>query len=158
VILLCVLMLLACGAIPLFMLVRSWRIQQDIRRRFFKDECRGEDLARVTSALARINVGPQDCTFGLERAFKILFRGQQLLVVLGPVGGSAPHSKFGTARTSSKALYALADGAAQMRWMRENSDVFSPACPDPFVPIFWVNFSVLKANLAIQSTTAPPRC
>lgn len=142
----CAVVGLVFGAVMVLTL-RSLIMQQDIRRRFSREECRGEDLAKVISALAHINAGSQDCTFGLERAFRVSFRGEQLLLVLGHVGRTVPSSKYGTSRASSNSLYALADGPAQVGWMRENSDVFSPACPDPAFPIFWVDYSALKSQL-----------
>ena len=113
--------------------------------------------AEICSALSEMNVCCSKFTFGIERSANILFRGQQISLVLGPVGrltgGFAGRVHLGPNWNFSMCLYALAD-AKQVEWMRANSDVFSVAHLASPYSVFWVRLRVLKANQTVQATAA----
>jgi hypothetical protein len=115
--------------------------------------------AEICSALSEMNACCSRFTFGIERSANILFRGQQISLVLGPVGrltgGFAGKVHLGPNWNFSTCLYALAD-AKQVEWMQENPDAFSLAYRASQYSVFWVRVRVLKANKALHATAVAP--
>lgn len=115
--------------------------------------------AEICSALAGVNACCPRYTFGIKRTANILFRGQQISLVLGPVGrltGSfAGKVYLGPNWNASTCLYAIAD-AKQVGWMQANPDAFSVAHLASPYSVFWVRLRALKANKALQATAAAP--
>ncbi len=122
----------------------SWN--ESIRGLFSRGECRGKQFICICNALAGINAGCSDYTFGIERAAKIQFRGQDVCVILGDIGSPAPDADSGGGWSRWRSVYALATSQDQIAWMAANSDVFSPARPGSKFPVFWVELDIIKAN------------
>src|SRR6185436_205064 len=79
-------------------------------------------MAEMCSALASVNACCSKFTFGVTRTSNVLFRGQRISLVFGPVG----HISGSFAGHVELSLFALAD-TRQAEWMRRNPDVFSAA-------------------------------
>jgi hypothetical protein len=91
-------------------------------------------LAEIQNRLDAISKERPTFSFAVERRANILFSGQQISIVYGPVVSSVT--------TSNKAVYAVAD-AEQSHWMRQNSDVFEPAFSGSQDSVFWVDMAQL---------------
>jgi hypothetical protein len=120
--------------------------QQSVRALFSRGECRGKKFIAICNALAGINARYSDYTFGIERAAKISFRGQEVCVVLGDVGWPCVPSDRGTGWSRCRNVYALAASRDQIAWMTANSDAFSPVCAASNFPVFWVKPDAIRAN------------
>jgi hypothetical protein len=147
------LLLLLFGMFAAFMVwVGFARTKQFVDRLFSKSEFTGDALIVITSALTDANDRGGDYTFGIERASALMLRGQPIWIVWGPVGSTVP-GKYGPTRSRWERLYAVASTPEQSDWMRHNSDLFLPVSDDSSFPIFWLEISTLRANLAVLSET-----
>jgi hypothetical protein len=123
---------------------------------FSSGECHGKKFRAICNALAGINARYSEYTFGIDRAAKIRFRGDEVCLVLGDVGSigipSVTYAHGGWC--SRKSVYALAASQKQITWMTANSDVFTPARADGQFPVFWVNLELIGAG---EQTDRPSR-
>jgi hypothetical protein len=115
----------------------------------FSDE---PTFVEVAQALAAVNACSRDYVFNVQRTANILFRGQQVTLVAGPVGRIGA-GRFGPMWFFDPCLYALANDR-QVEWMKANSDVFFAACLASPYSAFWVKLAPLKANQTVQRTGA----
>jgi hypothetical protein len=116
----------------------AWRSRRLRSRVFASHQFEEPTLAEIQNRLDAISKEGPTFSFAAERRANILFSGQQISIVYGPVVSSVT--------TSNKAVYAVAD-AEQSHWMRQNSDVFEPAFSGSQDSIFWVNIAELLRQL-----------
>jgi hypothetical protein len=110
------------------------------------EEFSGKKLIAICNAVSRINEQTSEFTFGVDRAVKVAFRGQDIYLIVGDVGTVALPSVRGLRGCWSKckSVYALAQSHEQIDWMARNADVFESARNDSTFPIFWVKQSLLR--------------
>jgi hypothetical protein len=127
--------------LPLFVLALisyCWWHFRSHRDRLF----RGNDCDKITiqmmreTALLDVNEGCVRYSFDIERLAKVEVRGQQVAVAYGNVWwqDSRAHAVH--------CVYAIAP-RDQSHWMRQQSDLFEPACDGTAFSIFWVKLARL---------------
>jgi hypothetical protein len=102
------------------------------------EEFQGGRLVAVCDAVSKVNKECSEYTFGVDRAVKVEFRGQEICLVVGDVGTFAPPSVESVGWSSWKSVYALAESQEQIAWMVRNGDAFKPVSDDSAFPIFWI--------------------
>jgi hypothetical protein len=137
------------GVVVLFK-VRGFRFRRKVNALFAKSECKGDSLTPIAQTLIAVNDRYEDYSFGLERAARIPFRGQQIWFVFGQAGPTDFPADWPFARRW-RSLYALAESQEQAHWMANNSDIFSPVRPGSTLPVFWVKLSTLVKDPEIRA-------
>jgi len=114
-----------------------------------KEECQGEDLIAVCDAIAKVNLGCSDRTFGVDRAVKAEFRGRDVCFVVADIGASAlvAPASFRAGRSRWRSVYALAESQEQATWMASHADVFTPVSNDSAPPLFWVKHGEVRSMI-----------
>ena len=137
--------LVLIGVLVVFLVltVRYFVIRAKALRAMSKRKVDDVTMAAINQALAAINEQCNEHKFNADCAATFLFRGRSFWLVFGYVG-SLGWSRFGTTWSTGKCLYTLAD-SLQQEWMKENSDVFTPAYTGMPYSIFSVRFSRLEA-------------
>jgi hypothetical protein len=102
------------------------------------EEFHGERLIAICEAISKANEECPEYTFGVDRAIKVEFRGQEICLVVGNVGTFAPPSVESAGWSSWKSVYALAESQGQIAWMIRNGDAFKPVRDNSAFPIFWI--------------------
>jgi hypothetical protein len=114
----------------------AWRFHRFISRLFEKHEFDEPSLKEVQNRVELVDEECSEFTFAAERLANISFRGEKVSIVCGPVTWSDAITH------SNKCVYGIAD-AEQLRWMRQNSDVFEAAFTGSQDSVFWVDMAEL---------------
>ncbi len=146
-------------ALPLLVLALisyCWWHFRSHRERLF----RGNDCDKTTIQVMRdtvlldVNERCARYSFDVERLAKIAVRGEQVAVAYGNVWwqDSRAHSVH--------CVYAIAP-REQSHWMRQQSDLFEPACDGSAFSIFWVKLArlirVTKRRSSEKLAASAPR-
>jgi hypothetical protein len=153
----CIVTFLTLGTLAA-LVTSPWRLSRLVSEVFARHQFDEPSLETIRAVLDKINAESPTYMFTALRIANILFRGQHVCLVYGPVGFESGGGRSGSRWRSTNCVCAIAD-ADQRGWMEKNRDAFKPAFTTPTYSVFWVTLSKFKTpdetNRQVLGKSAP---
>ena len=143
-----------CLILVVFLTIRPIYFRRRVLS-LLQDEITGKGLIDICEAIIAINAGCREHSFEVNRAGRMLFRGEPITLIWGCIDSLSVGSSS-AGRVRNHALFALV-AAKQVKWMSANADVFTPLFTGSPFSLFGVNYSALKAETSSQCSKTDAR-
>lgn len=135
--------ILFAGALLSLQLYFTLRYRKSVSRMFAGPQVDKSTFAAIEDALRVINTESQKFTFSMRQLAIVSFRGERIFFVKGLVGQVSGGWRFGMRWSTYPSVFAVGD-SSQSEWMRNNSEVFTPAFTGSTFSVFWVRLSRIR--------------